>query len=212
MNLNLREVLLLAVIGMLVFFTLDGCNAKRKVKQQSISIAEYKDSVSFYKSESGELIAINTAIMVSSEKTIADLKKELEDLKLKKPEVVIKYRTNVRIDSITIKLDIPCEKFSKDYYIDSTDYKVCINLSDTSLLLKEIVIPNSQTIAVGNVRQKWYKPTEYSVVVKNSNPYVESVGLKAYTIKPEKKIYEKNWVWLTIGVLGGGYLGYTLNK
>ena len=212
MNLNLKEVLLLAIIGMLVFFTLDGCNAKRTAKQQSITIAEYKDSVSFYKSESGELIAINTAIMVSSEKTIADLKKELNDLKLKNPEVVIKYRTNVRIDSILVSLDIPCEKFNKDYYIDSTNYKVCINLTDTSLLLRELVIPNNQTIAVGNVRQKWYKPTEYSVVVKNSNPHVESVGLKAYTIKPEKKIYEKNWVWLTIGVLGGGYLGHTLNR
>jgi len=212
MSLNLKEILVLVVIGMLVFFTLDGCNAKRKVEQQAISIAEYKDSVSFYKSESGELIAINTAIMVSSEKTIADLKKELEALKLKNPEVVIKYKTNVKIDSITIKLDIPCEKFNKDYYIDSTNYKVCINLTDTSLLLKEITIPNSQTIAVGNVRQKWYKPSEYSVVVKNSNPHVESIGLTAYTIKPEKKIYEKNWLWLTIGVLGGGYLGYTLNR
>ena len=212
MNLNLKKVLLLAIIGMLVFFTLDGCNAKRTAKQQSITIAEYKDSVSFYKSESGELIAINTAIMVSSEKTIADLKKELEDLKLKNPEVVIKYRTNVRIDSILVSLDIPCEKFNKDYYIDSTNYKVCINLTDTSLLLRELVIPNNQTIAVGNVKQKWYKPTEYSVVVKNSNPHVESVGLKAYTIKPEKKIYEKNWVWLTLGVLGGGYLGHTLNR
>lgn len=212
MNLNLKEVLLLAIIGMLVFFTLDGCNAKRTAKQQSITIAEYKDSVSFYKSESGELIAINTAIMVSSEKTIADLKKELNDLKLKNPEVVIKYRTNVRIDSILVSLDIPCEKFNRDYYIDSTNYKVCINLTDTSLLLREIVIPNSQTIAVGNVKQKWYKPTEYSVVVKNSNPHVESVGLKAYTIKPEKKIYEKNWVWLTLGVLGGGYLVHTLNR
>ena len=207
MKVDLKDILFIIVIIVMAFFLFDGCKAKKKLARQSIEIINYEDSVSYYKSKTGDLIGYNKALEVSSANQIKGLEKELTELKLKKPKVVIRYRNKIKIDSVKVPLEIPCEDFTREINVDSNYYKIVINLTNESLLFKSITIPNKQSIIVANKKEKWWKPSEYSVVVKNSNPNIESTGLQSYTIKPEKKLYEKKWFWITVGLTGGLYLG-----
>ena len=206
MKINFQSGVLLFAIGIIIFLLIDSCERKGQMYQQAVDIANYNDTIMSYKDKNGNMIDYNKALQVDLETAydnVSGLEKEMKDLKLKKPEVIIKYRSSVRIDSIEVQLDIPCKEFSKNFTIDSTYYLIRGTLTDKSLLFRDITIPNEQTFVVAKKRAKWYKSREYVIVTKNSNPYVMSDGLQSYTIKPTKKIYQKWYFHVGIGLLGG---------
>lgn len=206
MKLNYQSVVTLLAVGIAVFMLMDGCNKREKMYQQAVDIANYNDTIMSYKDKNGNMVDYNKALQVDLETAydnVAGLEKEMKDLKLKKPEVIVKYRNSVQIDSVEVELEIPCEEFRKDFVIDSTHYLISGTLTNTSLLFKDITIPNEQTFIVANKRPKWYKPKEYVIVTKNSNPYVMSDGLQSYTIKPTKKLYQKWYFHVGVGLAGG---------
>lgn len=210
MKITLKDILFIAILAVMAFFLLDGCEAKRALENETVSLASYKDSVHYYTSRNGELIATNKALVISNEEHVDGLKEELKNLKLKKAKVVVKYETVTQIQDVEIPIDIPCEDFSKEVYIDSTHYRMQLHLTRSQLKIRELSFPNNQTIAVAKKKEKWWKASEYSVVVKNSNPNVISVGLQSYTIEPEKEFYKKRWFWAAVGFLGGAYVGNQL--
>ena len=212
MKLNLKDILFIVVITAMAFFLFDGCEAKRVLEKQSVSIANYEDTVAYYKSESGKQVVINKALEINSIKQIKGLEEALADLKVKKAKVAIKYETSVEIKEVEVPIEIPCEDFSLPFELDSTYYKIKGLLTNETLKFNTISIPNEQLIVVANKRKKWYKKSEYSVVVTNSNPYVTSVGLQAYTIEPEKELYKKRWFWAVLGFAGGIYVTNKLEK
>jgi hypothetical protein len=206
MKINYQSVVTLLAVGIAVFMLIDGCNRREQMYQQAVEIANYNDTIMSYKDKNGNMVDYNKALEVSLETAydnVAGLEKEMKDLKLKKPEVIVKYRNRVQIDSIEITHDIPCEEFSKDFAIDSTHYLILGTLTNKSLLFKDITIPNEQTFVVANKRPKWYKAKEYVIVTKNSNPYVMSDGLQSYTIKPTQKFYQKWYFYVGLGLVGG---------
>lgn len=207
MKIELKDIFFISAILVMAFFLFDSCMDKKRISNQNIEIVNYKDSVSYYKSKSGNLIAYNKALEVSTVDQIKGLERDLKDLKLKKPEVIVRYKNKIQVDSIEVQLQIPCEEFVKELTVDSPYYKIRMNLTDKSLLFKSITVPNKQSIIVADKKERWWKDSEYSVVVKNSNPYMESIGLETYTIKPEKKFYETRWFWITVGITSGLYLG-----
>jgi hypothetical protein len=206
MKLNYQSAVTVLGIGIAVFMFIDGCNRKEKMYQQSVEIANYNDTVMSYKDKNGKMIAYNKALQLDKDVAydmVAGLEEEIKDLKLKKPEVIVKYRNKVQIDSIEIEHDIPCEEFAKNFIVDSTHYIIRGTLTDKSLLFRDITIPNEQTFVVAHKRPKWYKSKEYVIVTKNSNPYVMSEGLQSYTIKPTQKFYQKWYFHVGVGLLGG---------
>lgn len=207
MKFELKDIVFLAILVVMAFFLFDGCQAKKSLEEQNQAILNYEDSVSFYKTKSGALVASNTALKINSAKQVAGLEKKIKDLKLRKPKVIIEYRNSVEIDSVEVPIEIPCEDFELPFEIDSNYYDIKGVLTNKALKFNSISIPNEQTIAVANKKEKWYKSSVYSVVVKNSNPYIQSTGLQSYTIKPETKFYEKKWFWAAIGFAGGLYVG-----
>lgn len=210
MKITLKDISFLVILALMGFLLFDGCQAKNRYKRQAIESLNYTDSVSFYKSKSGDLIALNEALVVSSAEQVKGLEKELEDLKLKKPRTVIKYKTRTEIEEIEVPIEIPCEDFRLPFTVDSTYYNINGLLTKDALKFNSISIPNEQFIAVADKRDKWWKARKYSVVVKNSNPYVTSLGLQSYTIEPEKEFYKKRWFWTAIGFVGGTYVGKQL--
>jgi len=206
MKINFQSGVLLFSIGIIIFLLIDSCERKEQMYQQAVEIANYNDTVMSYKDKNGKMIDYNNALQVDLETAydnVAGLEKEVKDLKLKKPEVIVKYRNSVQIDSVEVELEIPCNDFRKDFTIDSTHYLISGTLTNKSLLFKDITIPNEQTFIVANKRPKWYKSKEYVIVTKNSNPYVMSDGLQSYTIKPTKKFYQKWYFHVGVGVVGG---------
>lgn len=206
MKINAQSGVILFGIGIIIFLLIDSCERKKEMYEQAVAIANYKDTVMTYEDKNGKLVSYNKALEVDKETAydmVAGLEKEIKDLKLKKPEVIVKYRNTVRIDSIEITHDIPCEEFTKNFALDSTHYIIRGTLTDKSLFFRDIVVPNEQTFVVAHKRPKWYKAKEYVIVAKNSNPYVMSDGLQSYTIKPTQKIYQKWYVHVGLGLVGG---------
>jgi len=203
MKFSLKDILFIVVLATMAFFLFDGCQAQRALEAQSIDIANYEDSVSYYKTKSGQLVVVNKALEINSISQIKGLEEELADLKVKKAKVAIKYTSSVEIKEIEIPIEIPCEDFSLPIELDSTYYSIKGLLTNKALKIDAVYIPNEQTIVVADKRDKWYKKRVYSVVVKNSNPYVRSLGLKAYTIEPEDKFYEKTWFLVATGFVAG---------
>jgi len=203
---TVKDIMFTITLGVMALFVFDGCEAKRNLEKQSISLANYTDSVSIYKSKSGNLVSINEALIVSNESQVRGLEEKLEDLKLKKAKVAIEYKTEIEIKEVEVPIDIPCKDFILPIIVDSTYYNIKGLLTNKALKLNTISIPNEQFIAIANKREKWWKKSVYSVVVTNSNPYVTSLGLKSYTIEPEKEFYKKRWFWTAIGFAGGAYL------
>ena len=104
MRVTIKDIILLVIIAVMAFFIFDGCQAKKRVLQQSESLASYTDSISFYKSKSDELIASNETLVITSASQVSGLKEELENLRLKKPRTVIKYKNRVEIKEVEGKM------------------------------------------------------------------------------------------------------------
>ena len=203
MALKIKDILFVIIIVVMAFFIFDGCEANRRAVEQNTELLGYTDSISYYKSKSGELVASNKALVISSTEQVCGLKAKLKELRLKKPRTVIKYKTITEIKEVKIGIDIPCEDFERDITIDSAYYTIDVKLTQDNLFFKSIQVPNIQDIYVADLRTKWWKKKELSVVVTNSNPIVTSIGLTSYTIEPNKEFYKKRWFWFALGVTGG---------
>jgi hypothetical protein len=211
MKVTLKDIVLGLTIAIMAFIIFDGCESRKKIVRQNIELLDQVDSVSFYKSKSDELIASNEALVITSVNQIEGLEKELNDLKLKKPRTVIKVNTVAEIKEVEVLIDVPCEDFNLPFEVDSSYYHIKGLLTNKALKFNSVTIPNEQAIYVADLRKKWWKKKEYSVVVTNTNPYIESVGLTSYTIEPDKEFYKKKWFWTVVGFVGGVYIGSRVN-
>ena len=212
MTLKIKDISFIVTVAVMAFFLFDGCQSRKKIVKQNKELIEYTDSTSYYKSRSGELMASNEALVITSANQVKGLEAKLKELRLKKPRTITQVSTVTEIKEVAVSVEIPCEDFEKNITIDSTNYTVDIRLTQDDLTLKSILIPNVQDIYVADLREKWWKKKELSVVVTNSNPIVKSVGITSYTIEPEKKFYRKRWFWASVGFAAGVFVTYKSNN
>ena len=118
MKITLKDISFLVILATMAFFLFDGCEAKKKLAEQSIDILNYEDSVTYYKSRTGDLIASNEAMVISNVEQVKGLEEKLEDLKLKKAKVVVEYVTSTEIKEVEVAIDIPCEDFELPFEVD----------------------------------------------------------------------------------------------
>ena len=211
MTLKTKDILFVVIIAMALFI-FDGCEDNRKAVKQNEELLGYTDSTTYYKSKSGELVASNKALVISSANQVKGLEKKLKDLRLKKPRTVIRYKTITEIKEVKVGIDIPCEDFERYITVDSANYTIDVKLTQDNLFFKSIQIPNTQDIYVADLRENWWKKKDLSVVVTNSNPIVTSVGITSYTIEPDKEFYKKRWFWAAVGFAGGVFITYKNNN
>jgi len=176
---NLQQIILIVVCFLLVYFLISKCNNERKLKNEVIEISKYKDTAMVYKSRNGKLITYNKAVEIdlgAARETISGLNDMLHDLKLKKPTAIIKTRTEVNIDTILIPVTdtLPCDEFTYSTNVDSEYYNMNITLTNKSILLNNISIPNEQSIVTGIKKNGLFKKNEFVVTIQNSNPYLKN--------------------------------------
>jgi hypothetical protein len=196
-NNNIGFVILILALILLGFFL--GTTRKKKQNNHSISeIINYKDTVMFYKSKSGELIAYNKSLNVSYrnlKKANDSLFKEIEDLKIKKPTTITIVKTEIVVKEITIPylVELPCDSFSIPFNFNDSWVSIDGNSSNSGLRFDSIKLTNDMLIVSGLKRNGWFKPSETIVSVKSENPYVNVTGLQNYTIKENAPFYNKLW-------------------
>lgn len=197
----------MAGIIILLWMNLKSCQMNSNFSNEVEDYVDYKDTVMYYKTKNGDLVAYNKALLIS-EKTLYmmsdSLKRLVEDLKMKSPDVIIITKPVVHLDTIVMQFTdtLPCDDFMASVGVDSTHYKIGIRVTKEFVSVDSVVIPNKQEIVVGYKKNGLFKKSEYIVAVKNSNPYVKIEGLETYSIKQKVPWYKKA-IPFAVGIVGG---------
>ena len=172
------------------------------------NLFDYQDSIKIFKAKNGDLVEYNKAVYLSYNNSSAEVNQLKKELDLKRVDVLVKYKSVFKHDTIMhiFSEKLPCDSFNKLVSIDSAYFKLNLSLSNASLRINSIEIPNEQRFVIGEKKNGLFKANEYSVVVTNSNPNIKGESLKAYTFKPSPKWFNsigfKGAVFV-VGVIGG---------
>jgi len=190
-------------LGLAVLFIANAWSSERKYsKQNTRNLSLMQDSV-----------AIHKKAYLITDRTLKELKNEneqlKEDLKDFKSVTSITTITSVtKIDTIYVPFNdsIDCN-FSTSIDIDSTFYKISATISNEGMALTRIEVPNRMSIIVGDKKIKgWMGVTtgkEYSIIVNNTNPYIQTQNTHNYTIVKRDKWYESPYFLVGAGFIGG---------
>lgn len=182
------------------------------------SLATYSGKAQFEKTKNGILIAFNQSLELKSEKQIASLLYEMDTMRqlLKKfssvsSATIITERTIIQNDTVPFEVQIPCDFSPIRVRRDSIHYVFDGRLTNKSLIIDSIVIPNRQEIVIGTKRVGLFK-RERRIEIVNSNPLIKVQTIKNYVIDDRKKWYQKTGVKIAFGAILGGLGVYQLQK
>lgn len=207
-KLDIKYIIIFLCLAALIFFWLDSCGKKKELMLMNNELLNYTDSIKVYKTANGNLVEYNHAVQLLSENQSEEIKKLKKDLDLKTVDVLVKYKSVFKYDTINhvFREQLPCEAFTDSFTVDSTHFRFDAVLSNKLLSLYNIEVPNEQNFVIGEKKNGLFKENEYSVLVTNSNPNIKGESLKAYTFKPSPKWYNsvgfKGAVFVA-GVIGG---------
>jgi hypothetical protein len=214
---NIKKFIFLVLIPLVLgLFLGRSCTNEKSSNKSVIDILKYKDTVMYYKSKSGKLIAYNKSLTVSYKdlkKANDSLFREIEDLKIKKPKTITKIKTEVVVKEITIPylVEIPCDSFSVPFSFNDNWISIDGNSSNSGLRFDSIKLTNDMLIVSGLKRNGLFKPSETIVSVKSENPYFNVTGLQNYTIKEQVPFYNKLWFKALI-FTGGVATGVVISR
>jgi len=184
----------LIVMGIIaVFFGIRSCNVERNYNNDFETVLNYikNDTVKDYTAQDGTVVNYNNALQVEFEAFLEaygdSIKKHLGNIKIPKPDMITIYKDRFYIDSIPqVNLGITDCDFDTTFKIEDPWYEVSGRITDESLNLENIMIPNKSTIVIGNHKDKWWKKSEYIVTVDNSNPYIKTEGIQSFTFTEKR--------------------------
>lgn len=208
------QIFLILAVILLGLWNIKSCEATKTLASELRSVSQYKDTVKYYESRQGELIAYNNTLELSLnnlEHTNAKLKKELHDLRIIKPKTVTKVVTKVEIKEIEVPYEValPCDSFTVPFNFDDEWLKIHGFSKHTGIQFDSIYLRNDLTIAVGEKDNGFFKRNESVVSVNSQNPYYNIESLESYTFKLKEPFYDKWWFKTSIFV-SGFVLGTTL--
>lgn len=200
-------VLMGIAIVTLIFFNLKTCERHEGLRD---ALRASQDTVRSYETKNGELAYYNSVIEIEKRdlKLFNDsLAQEIKNMKIKKPEVVVRTETIFRIDTVVHEFHdtLPCEDFIVDVFIDSLWYNIDITLTKDSLTINDFYVPNETTMVVGKKRGGFFKKSEYVFAIKHTNPHISQEEIEPYVIK-EKGRFAKDGIKLGIGAVIGAIL------
>jgi len=184
-------------------------NKIEKISSLNKQVAEYVD-------ENEQLIQFSNAVSADRDLLLAnkaDLREQLERLKLKKPDAVIKYISTFKTDSILVKFNekLPCDPFNKSFKVDSPYYNFSVVITDSTFYHSPLTVYDTASFIIAEKKDKWYKSSEYSVVFDNRNKAIKLNQLEGYTLKPKRKFYNTAPFKGAL-VVGGIIIGFVLSK
>jgi hypothetical protein len=199
--------LLVLILGL---FLLQKCGENNRLEN---NLQVEIDNVRTYKDKNGELIEYNDVISTKYkdlELYNEELKNEIENMKIKNPEVIIRTTTELRVDTVYVEFTdtLPCDDFVKNIEIDSAWYNIGMTLTKESLTIDSMSFPNESIITVGEKKNGIFKKNEYIVAVKNSNPHIQTDTLETYSFKKDRKFFERPSVLIS----GGAILMFAVMK
>jgi len=194
-------ILIMGIV--IILLLLDRCNKDRVHNQDVEALRNYKDTVMQYKGQNGVLIDYNNSLELSRntflENATDSLKTFLENIKIPEPNIITIIKERFYVDSIpSVSLNVDCE-FDTTFIIIDSNYRIAGSISNEFLSLKEIMIPNTITMVIGDRKEKWWKKREHIATITHSNPYINSTGIQSFVLQ------EKQSRWSVGPSIGYGF-------
>lgn len=195
-------ILIMSIVILLLL--LDRCNKSRIHDRDVEALRNYKDTVMQYKGQNGVLVDYNKSLELSRktflENTSDSIRRLLENIEIPKPEVITIIKERFYVDSIpSVSLNLRDCKFDTTFSIKEQYYEVTGQVTDKFLSLKEIMIPNTITMVIGDRKEKWWKKREHIATITHSNPYINSSGIQSFVLQ------EKQSRWSVGPSIGYGF-------
>jgi hypothetical protein len=192
------------IIGTLSLFCFFLYQSKSETESRSKrNVDALNSEMKTYKNKLGQTVSEKKALEISRQEL-----KHLNDslqiaIKRMKPEVIVKWRTRTVYDTTYIQLDsIPC-KFSAPFSYEDEWLAYNGVVSNKGLRMDNITTYNKQSIVFGKERKNFFHPYYTTARIVNDNPNIEVRDIQSYKIKQKKRIYDKWYFWLGIGLVGG---------
>lgn len=214
-SVNIREIILFGTSLFLAFFLFKGGCKDQKEKDDLVkSIVTYKDSIKFYKL----IVNGNPMDIAYSQSLLLENKKQLEAVIAKNDtlaKIISKFRkvaettiinqyTTIKGDTIRLKGDsIPYDFKSFHVNKDSAWYHFVGTIAPKFFSIDSLIIPNKQSIVVGDKKLGFLRGTEKRVEVLNSNPLIHVNKIENYVIQGPKRWYQTTAFKFGAGALAG---------
>lgn len=192
-----KELLYLIIIVILAGLLVHTCNRKRQLKDQTNNITEFlNDSIQHYKNKHGQEVAYKTALQGEKASLQLLLSKQIDSTgqlkklaeKWKNIAAAGNITTIVKIDSIPIPYEVPVPyEFTRKWIKKTPFYSLTGTSTHTGVTIDELQIPNTLSFIIGDKRTGLFK-THYRIEAVNSNPYITTTGLDAFTHKTNERI------------------------
>jgi hypothetical protein len=197
-----------ALLFALAIIQISTCNHyKHESEEQSSLITAYQDTVKHYKDEDGKNSAQIAVLQGSKENLLHIIGKsdaQLTKLLKKGASSGTAFQQTTKFDTVVVvKRDTVNGKVAYENTIVNNWMRLHVGLKDDSLTTS-IETRDSLSVSFQRVGQGFLRPKKSVVIVRNSNPYVKTTGLRAFDI-PQKKSNLKFWFGVGIGA-GAGYL------
>lgn len=192
---NLKIILAITCV-VLAFLLFRQCSETKQANREAQSVQNFlNDTIEYYKDETGALVAQKSVLRGDEQTLEILLSKKIDSLgqlkrlveKFKGVESAGNIVQVVRIDTVKIpyEVEVPFE-FSRNWSKHDKSYFVKGTSTNTGITIDSLSIPNTLSFAIGGKSTGFWK-SEYRIEAVNSNPFIKTTGLDAYSFSQRKK-------------------------
>lgn len=192
---NLKIILAITCV-VLAFLLFRQCNETKEVRDNFESVQNFlDDTISYYRTETGNLVAEKQSLRGDKHVLEILLSKKIDSLGQLKL-IVEKFRSvqgagNItqvtRIDTVKIPYEVPVQvEFYRTWGKSDKYYSIFGTSTETGITIDSLSIPNTLSFAIGEKSTGFWK-SEYRIEAVNSNPFIKTTGLDAYSFSQRKK-------------------------
>lgn len=218
-NISLKDLIYLAVIVLLILFSFKKCNEFNDQKDlNAYNLKVHESDLRTYIDKYNREVATKGILVANSTKELKKAIKKNDSLyslvkKFKKVNTVVEVKTITKIvkDTIKVKDSILVDNnYSYIFENHTKNYSLYATLDKDNLVIDTIKIPNIQFAVLGDYKPSFFRRSLLTTKVTNSNPFVKTTDLSTLQIEVPKKWYEKGFVTIPLGIVGGVLLWETI--
>lgn len=194
-NINYKKYFFLTLVTgvVLSFLLFRQCSQIENIKTSRESVQNYlTDTLEHYRNKEGQMVAEKTALLGEKDnltillnQTSTQLKKLTE--KFNKVSAAGEIITVTEIDTIKVPFEVPVPfEFSRDWSKVDEFYSIYGRSTNFGITIDSLSIPNTLSFVVGEKKTGFWK-SEYRIEAVNSNKYILTTGLDAYSFSQPKK-------------------------
>jgi len=193
------NVVLLCVVLLLLSVLIERCNSQddsNKSIAQILDLQNQNNTLNKTIDDKNREITQANNIILTKDSQIESQLKEIEQLKSLEQKIIIRNKT--KFDTLTIHLNDTIRITDTDtIYLKSFAYQdewlvMSGIVENETMTFDSLVVKNKYNVEIGQSREKWYKPKQNVIYIRNENPHTTTDELISYTIKPSKKWYERS--------------------